>query len=354
MLNGPKLIWIIVGSLKGGGTQSVAVRTFEDYKRLGYSVQMVVMREKGKSSLQDVHFLSSSRALGAMLDFYCLWLKFKPSHIISFNLELSIVALPLRIFSTVVVTRVMNTLSKRVNDSRLGSKDRLLTRIYIFLLPLFNKIIVQCDCMLKDLILTNRYIDVKKIQKIYNPSPDIKLHLLSSPSESERIKMLVISRLEEHKNLFFLMSLMNTFKKNGQNFSLDIFGDGSQRKNIASSIEYYGLDLFVNLKGYVNYGDINFSKYDVLVLPSLYEGFPNVLLESIANNVPVIAADIMCGPSEIILTRKNGILMTSWDIEDWVKSIIWIKKNLSGRNLELPLALANNFRDHSLKILVDV
>ena len=53
----------------------------------------------------------------------------------------------------------------------------------------------------------------------------------------------------------------------------------------------------------------------VMALTSKNEGFPNVLIESLACGVPVIAYACESGPSEIILDEINGLLVKNQDIE---------------------------------------
>ena len=52
------------------------------------------------------------------------------------------------------------------------------------------------------------------------------------------------------------------------------------------------------------------------ILTSFYEGYPNVLIESIALGTPVVSFDCKSGPSEIIQNNKNGYLVRYLDVED--------------------------------------
>ena len=58
------------------------------------------------------------------------------------------------------------------------------------------------------------------------------------------------------------------------------------------------------------------------VLTSLYEGFPNALVESITLGTPVVAFDCPSGPSEIIQDGVNGYLVKHKDIESFTEKLI--------------------------------
>ncbi|MFX0137732.1 MAG: glycosyltransferase family 4 protein, partial [Candidatus Hodarchaeota archaeon] len=65
---------------------------------------------------------------------------------------------------------------------------------------------------------------------------------------------------------------------------------------------------------------------DVFVLPSLIEGFPQVLLEAMASGLPIVATDVP-GNKDAIIDGKNGFLVPVKDIQKLAESIILLIKN---------------------------
>ena len=63
------------------------------------------------------------------------------------------------------------------------------------------------------------------------------------------------------------------------------------------------------------------SKAKFLVLSSKYEGFGMVLVEALANKIPVISFDCVAGPNEIITHEQNGLLVRNQDFEEMTTSM---------------------------------
>ena len=64
-----------------------------------------------------------------------------------------------------------------------------------------------------------------------------------------------------------------------------------------------------------------FNKAEFLVVTSRLEGFPMVLIESLACETPVISYDCPTGPREIIQHEKNGLLVKANDKYQMTKSM---------------------------------
>ena len=64
----------------------------------------------------------------------------------------------------------------------------------------------------------------------------------------------------------------------------------------------------VILKGVTNKIIKLYHKYDLYILTSKFEGYPNSLLEAVSSSVPSISSNCEYGPNEIIKHKVNGLL----------------------------------------------
>ena len=65
---------------------------------------------------------------------------------------------------------------------------------------------------------------------------------------------------------------------------------------------------------------------DVLVLPSLFEGVPRVVMEACAMGIPVVVTDVR-GNREAVEHNRNGLLVPLGDVEELAKSILDLLEN---------------------------
>lgn len=93
--------------------------------------------------------------------------------------------------------------------------------------------------------------------------------------------------------------------------TLDIFGDGPDRSRVARAA---GGAPGIVLHGYRSDAAAELSLASFLLLTSRSEGFPLVLLESMANGCLPIAYDVPYGPADLIRSGHNGFLVPPGDV----------------------------------------
>jgi glycosyltransferase involved in cell wall biosynthesis len=112
--------------------------------------------------------------------------------------------------------------------------------------------------------------------------------------------LLGVGRLHPQKNFECLISAAEPLRAN-----VVLVGDGPLRE----TLEHHARTVGVNLSIVPPVDDIApfLRRADAVVLPSLYEGLPNVLLEALATGCSVVATDLP-GHREVIRNDESGIL----------------------------------------------
>jgi glycosyltransferase involved in cell wall biosynthesis len=107
-----------------------------------------------------------------------------------------------------------------------------------------------------------------------------------------------------------------------RNIRLVILGEGAERKSLQALIEELGVVDDVLLLGFQKNPYTYMSRAAVFVLSSIYEGFPNVLLEALACGCPIISTDCPSGPSEILDRGRYGRLVPVGDAPALAQAIV--------------------------------
>lgn len=173
---------------------------------------------------------------------------------------------------------------------------------------------------------------------ILNPIKDN----LPEPYQGERRHAVVtFCRLEKQKNLDMLVYAFDEFVKSHDDYTLEIYGDGSEREHLEQLVYTLNLEEKVS----INHGrsDIHQVVRDaaMFVLPSNYEGLSNSMLEAMAIGMPVICTDCPCGGARMVIKNGiNGILVPVGDRASLVKAmstIVQIEaegKKISGEGIK--------------------
>lgn len=180
----------------------------------------------------------------------------------------------------------------------------------------------------------------KGVCQIYNPI-DPALLVRDSEYHPDSVKIISAGRLSPPKNYKALIDMAFVVLKNHPQWQWDIYGEGELHQELDWKIRDMGLQDRVFLKGqrgnlYDLYGD-----YAFLVMTSLREGFPMVLLEAGASSLPLVSFDIETGPGEIIKNGENGFLIKAYDQDEMIRQI-----EVLIQNRELRIAMASRSREY--------
>lgn len=147
---------------------------------------------------------------------------------------------------------------------------------------------------------------------IYNPcSYDVK----SINYDREKI-VLSVGRYDKVKGYDMLIKAYKMFIDNEKysKYKLYIVGEGPERKNLTSLIDELELQNKVILTGLSNDVKSYYLKSDFLVLSSIEEGFPMVLLEAMECGLPIVSFDLPC--IKEILNENFSYIAKYKNIED--------------------------------------
>jgi len=124
--------------------------------------------------------------------------------------------------------------------------------------------------------------------------------------------MLFVGNLETVKGPDVLINAFNKIKSNIINGKLYLAGEGSLLKDLKEKCRVYGLEKSVIFSGSVAHEEMGcmMNTADLLIVPSRNEGVPNVILEAMACQVPVVATRVG-GIPEVVIENETGLLVES-------------------------------------------
>ncbi|MDG6474978.1 glycosyltransferase [Glaesserella parasuis] len=158
-------------------------------------------------------------------------------------------------------------------------------------------------------------IGVKNVEVIPN---SISSELFINHCDFQRKYVIYVGRFEEEKQPLLALEAYHKSKLFEKGISLKMFGAGIQLENIKDYIKQNKLEDYVELISGENRIDKIYNNAYALLLTSKIEGFPMVILEAIARNIPVLSFDVPYGPRNIIQHNKNGFLIEPYNIEKFV------------------------------------
>ena len=143
-----------------------------------------------------------------------------------------------------------------------------------------------------------------------------------------------VGRLCEQKNQLRLLDIFNLLHQQHPQSELLLIGRGGQEQEIREKIDCLGLQNSVRLLGVREDVPALLSALDVMIFPSLFEGFPVTLVEAQCSGLSVICSD--CVTSSVKLTEAVSFLSLHDPDQIWVDATLNAsKKRLHDGDLQL-------------------
>ncbi len=130
--------------------------------------------------------------------------------------------------------------------------------------------------------------------------------------EDEDIFVLSAGRLERQKGYMYLVRAAAELTGRDSRFFFAVAGEGTDRLRIASVIASAGISERFRLLGWREDMADLYAAADMFVLPSLWEGMPNALLEAAASALPLVATRAE-GTDEIVIDGETGLAVPPAD-----------------------------------------
>jgi glycosyltransferase involved in cell wall biosynthesis len=163
----------------------------------------------------------------------------------------------------------------------------------------FDTIICDCKFMLDS---EKNFFPSKseKYKLLYNECvPDVE----QTNEHKRRFKVLWASRFSPEKRPELMIAIAKLLKTVDPRITIHAFGDsGRNGFEMVSSSNLRFMGPFSNFSALIRDG------YDMFLYTSLYDGLPNVVVEALMSNLPVVSAEVG-GVAEVVNDGLNGLLI---------------------------------------------
>ncbi len=146
-------------------------------------------------------------------------------------------------------------------------------------------------------------------------------HTMAHRLEKSPAVLLSIGRLVRTKNHIMQIEALAQLRKT-RPARLIILGEGRQRAALSAAAKRLNVADYLELPGFVANPYAYLARADVFLLSSLFEGSPNVLIESLAVGTPIVSTDCESGPREILAGGLYGRLVPLHDVNGFAQAIL--------------------------------
>lgn len=314
-------ICLIINNLNGGGSEKVfALLSSELAKNPEFRISLILLT-RGEiiyplSENVDLIQLEKSRILLSSIDLIRSLKTIQPHIVLSTLTYVNTLIGLLHFF----LKKDYQLIARESTIPSINNNSRFKNLIQKLAYTRFDKIICQSSAMALDL-KTKFNIPEVKLTVINNP---VEIPELVKTKESEEIpRLLIVSMLRKEKGIQRILQALSRVEIS---FQCIIYGDGPELEILNQYVSQLKLDSKITFMGLCKDREkLNnaFSESSLTLFGSFYEGFPNVVLESLAVGTPVLAFPCQGGLEEILRSDVGVIASNKEDFTRLINEKIW-------------------------------
>jgi glycosyltransferase involved in cell wall biosynthesis len=154
------------------------------------------------------------------------------------------------------------------------------------------------------------------------PVPDVQQKLLPGPVQ----KIVFIGRCEKGKGYNLLPMIAEKLVQKEKQFEWHIIGEGSKLKEnqniwpVSATVYFYGVTSNEEVLEMI-------PSFDCLILPSIAEGMPLTVIESMKAGLIPVVNDLQGGLQEIIINGETGYRIENNSVDAYVEKLANLQEN---------------------------
>ncbi|MBS0579576.1 MAG: glycosyltransferase family 4 protein [Proteobacteria bacterium] len=334
-----RTIVIVVGSMSTGGAERVAATLANAWSARGRRVWVVAtfLGTSGsayplQSGVSQV-FLSDMIPLrglcpplpGKLLALRALVKKVRPDVVVSFLTNVNVTVL-----GALGYLGVPLVISERVDPAADVELPGMLKLARGLLYRRAEALVVQTEAAAAH--YRGRVSRLPPMRVVPNPLPADLASMSTRASHSSRGGCVIaMGRLTAQKGHTALIEAFARAFVDAEEWQLQIWGEGPLREQLQQRIEALGLAGRIRLCGLTAQPWSALAKGQIFAMTSLYEGFPNAMLEAQALGLACIAFDCPSGPRELSDGGSAAVIVPAGDVEGFALALRRLADNAAGR-----------------------
>lgn len=324
-----KIIFILP-NLNSGGAERVTINYLRQLHFNRYNVALVVFKKTAdllelipdQVKVVDIGTNSASKSFWPLLR---LLRKIKPDIVYTTHSRVATLLMVIKPFTPTFrhIARMQSSPSLEKKYGEYGTFKRWL---YATGFKSANVVIAQTKEMADD-GSKNFGINPEKINVLPNPLDKVYIDACvqggASPFPNGEISAVAAGRIRKERGFDILLSSLPKVIEKYSNFRLYILGDDrGALSEIKVLITKFKLQNHVKFMGFQKNPYVYYANCDLFILSSIWEGFPNAMIENYYLNTPIVATRCVPVVEQLIKEDRNGYLCDVESVECLTEKIL--------------------------------